>query len=898
MNRYLLCAGAAVLLLSSSAEAWSPYVGASEADNEFYRITPAQMAVITAKKAMMTSRSFGQNLTGGLGSMGAKNPIYKFYCTQNVINLLNYPTTPLTSMPTGFFSPSSSYAPNNRLLGYMCQITPLTNRIDHFEYYLSTAPYQYANDIADGWGFIEYHPDNGMDLTFFNSYKLKLATMAAAHPSMKIIRVTAGLWPMVGRADNEAAWTFSSRVMDPANGLYGVVPIYDWRSILSTHPDGTSAGHMMCLEYNTGDQTHPNTVFITERLGKGLILLLYKIYCSPPLTANAGFDRTLYDNDDNGLESATLDGSASYDPGTTQIVNYTWREGGAVLATGVSPTVSLAVGTHSLILTVTNNAVPPATSVDTVVIKVVKPKLLTANAGPDQSVINCNPPHDIAEGVQLDGSGSAATGGRVIVSYVWADAGRVIGSGMSPGFNMENGVHPITLTVTDNGTPPNTDTDTVMINIVEPAVRTSEGIQALYTFKEGSGSAVNDVSRASTTPLNMTIGTPGAVTWTGGASGYLTVNSAVTIATPGAAARLYDACRDMGDVTLEAWVQPAAAVQNGPACILTMSADHATRNFTLAQGLTSPLSAACYNARLRGTGTDANGEPPLTSPDGSATTAQQHVVYVRQGNGSDAMYINGAQVAAGIHEGLLYENIWNRNDRLAMANEIIGGRPWLGRLYLTAIYNRALSADEVSRNYAVGVNPPTPYAPRVLGWEAPLQRGSLDPELAFLIDTPTYTDGRKGALNTVWCVLSKPVDPATVTTSTVKVTGTRSGVITNLLSSITLDSTRRIVIFRMSSMPLADKVKFELLAGVHDAWGQSVTSLWLPFQVFLNVTVGSLVGDVNGDGKVSATDLLAVRNAVGQPATGANAKYDIDCSGEITGADVLLVHRNLDATLP
>jgi len=891
--RDLLTAVAVGLVLTSGVQAWAPYVGASEADNEFWRITPAHMAVISVKKGMVTSRSFGQNLMGGVGNMAAKNPMYKCYYSTNVISLLNYPTDPLTAMPATFFEPTSSYAPNNRILHYLCQITPLTNRIDHFEYYLSTAPYQFAN-ILD-WGFIEYHPDNGMsDVAFFNSYKAKTDAMAAAHPTMKIIRVTAGLWPQTGRADNEAAWTFSDRVMNPANGIYGQAPIYDWRNILSTHPDGTSAGHMMCLEYNTGDQTHPNQPFIQERLGRGLLLMLYKLYCNPPLTANAGFDRTWYDNDENGSETVTLDGSASYDPGATQIVSYTWREGDAVLANTVTASVSLALGTHALTLTVANNAAPPATSVDTVVVKVVKPKLLFANAGPDQTVINANPPHTIAEGVTLDGGGSMATGGRTIVSYVWKDAGRQISTARAPGINLENGVHPITLTVTDNGTPPNTDTDMVVVSIIEPAVRTSEGVQALYAFKETSGTTVNDTSCAYATPLNMTIGTPAAAAWLGGGGG-LQVNGAAAIATPGAATRIYNAClASLGDVTLEAWVQPANALQNGPACILTMSGDHSTRNFTLGHGEVS--AAARYNARLRGTGTTNNGEPALLSPDGSATTALQHVVYTRQGNGTTTMYINGSQVASGIHEGLL--DVWNNTYRLGLADEIIGGRPWLGKLYLAAIYNRVLTADEVGRNYTVGTSPPTPYAPRILGFVAPLVRGEQDQELLSLTETPVYVDCRKGALNTVWAVFAKPLNPATVSKSSIAVTGTRGGNLASLVDTVTLDSTRRVIVIKMLSMPKADKVRFQVNTTVRDAWNQAVTTLWLPFTVNLNVTVGVLVGDVNGDGRVGEADLLAVRDHAGQSATGANAKYDVDCSGEITGADLLPVRENLDATLP
>lgn len=88
--------------------------------------------------------------------------------------------------------------------------------------------------------------------------------------------------------------------------------------------------------------------------------------------ANAGPDQTVLDADDSGAETVTLDGSASFDPDGT-IVDHTWRDGGVVVATGVSPQISLALGTHTVELTVTDNE--GATATDTVVITVVAPPI-------------------------------------------------------------------------------------------------------------------------------------------------------------------------------------------------------------------------------------------------------------------------------------------------------------------------------------------------------------------------------------------------------------------------------------------------------------------------------------------------------------------------------------------
>ena len=87
---------------------------------------------------------------------------------------------------------------------------------------------------------------------------------------------------------------------------------------------------------------------------------------TPPV-ANAGSDQTVTDNDNNGSENITLDGSASTDSDGT-ISSYVWKEGATQIATGVNPTVSLSVGTHTITLIVTDN--DGASSNDDVIITI------------------------------------------------------------------------------------------------------------------------------------------------------------------------------------------------------------------------------------------------------------------------------------------------------------------------------------------------------------------------------------------------------------------------------------------------------------------------------------------------------------------------------------------------
>ena len=67
--------------------------------------------------------------------------------------------------------------------------------------------------------------------------------------------------------------------------------------------------------------------------------------------ADAGPDQNVLDTDNDGTESITLDGSASYDP-DNDIASYQWFDGSQFLGSGVNLTLDLEVGTYTLTLVV------------------------------------------------------------------------------------------------------------------------------------------------------------------------------------------------------------------------------------------------------------------------------------------------------------------------------------------------------------------------------------------------------------------------------------------------------------------------------------------------------------------------------------------------------------------
>ncbi|MFC2036982.1 LamG-like jellyroll fold domain-containing protein [Chloroflexota bacterium] len=221
-----------------------------------------------------------------------------------------------------------------------------------------------------------------------------------------------------------------------------------------------------------------------------------------------------------------------------------------------------------------------------------------------------------------------------------------------------------------------------------PEARVTDGLQVLYGFDEGIGTTIHDVSGVGTA-FDLAAESEAAVRWE--PDGWLVVPSPTVISSAGAASSLIQAAKASNEITLEAWIKPASATQDGPARIITLSADANNQNFHLAQ--TGPQ----VEVRLRTTQTTLNGRPALSTLPGSVAADLMHVVYTRDASGGIRIYIDGVVVADGLVGGDLSN--WDEGYRLALANELAGGRAWLGEYHLVAVYDRALSAAEVSQNF-------------------------------------------------------------------------------------------------------------------------------------------------------------------------------------------------------
>ncbi len=146
--------------------------------------------------------------------------------------------------------------------------------------------------------------------------------------------------------------------------------------------------------------------------------------------AYAGLDKKITDSDDNGIETIVLDGNGSVDP-DGEIVSYIWTEDGNEIATGVTPTVELSVGEHSIKLTVTDNE--GAVDADDIIIRVYEYDFEASNIWLEAECGTVGANWDVIKDAEVSGG-----------SYVTAKAG-MESTGQAP--NTDDGLIHIPFTI-------------------------------------------------------------------------------------------------------------------------------------------------------------------------------------------------------------------------------------------------------------------------------------------------------------------------------------------------------------------------------------------------------------------------------------------------------------------
>ncbi len=224
--------------------------------------------------------------------------------------------------------------------------------------------------------------------------------------------------------------------------------------------------------------------------------------------------------------------------------------------------------------------------------------------------------------------------------------------------------------------------------------RHEANVIALYEFKTGTGSTAFDTSGIEPA-INLSFS--GAVDWVGG-WGISFKDGGKAQGLTSTSKKLRDRLALTGEYSIEAWVAPANVVQED-ANIISYSGSDTARNFTLGQTLYN------YDIFHRSSNTDGNGGPALSTADADEDlqATLQHVVVTFDPANGRRIYVNGAftddtdPVTGGNLTG------WSDNFALVLGNETSGNRDWSGSLRMVAIHERALTQEQISTNFGIGV---------------------------------------------------------------------------------------------------------------------------------------------------------------------------------------------------
>ena len=233
---------------------------------------------------------------------------------------------------------------------------------------------------------------------------------------------------------------------------------------------------------------------------------------------------------------------------------------------------------------------------------------------------------------------------------------------------------------------------TVVVTVQEGcAPKDSDGLIAYYNFRAGDGKTVLDRSGYGL-PLPLEIKNRHEITWLPDC-GLVNTGESVVKSLEGAK-KIGRAAMMSRALTVEAWVR-ADKFQTGPERIVTYSENERLRNFTLGQ------EGDRFIFRLKTTRTNKNGMPNRQTKAGSVKIGElQHVVFTRDADGDERMYVDGELQYSG-HVGGDFST-WGTHCKLSLFNENNGHRSFKGAIRNVAVYDRALTAAEVATALARG----------------------------------------------------------------------------------------------------------------------------------------------------------------------------------------------------
>ena len=254
------------------------------------------------------------------------------------------------------------------------------------------------------------------------------------------------------------------------------------------------------------------------------------------------------------------------------------------------------------------------------------------------------------------------------------------------------------------------------VPVVQPA-RIGEHLAVYYTFSDGSGNYASDESGISTLH-HLHLANDDAA-WMPGTNG-VSINEGGALNTSTGAGKVLTACAGTAQVSVEIWFETAEIGQDERP-IFCMANSNAARNFLLVQS----GSRLVFYLLVHSGGTISLETPA----DTLAVNRMTHFVATYDGSNL-RLFVNATLAAERSLSGSF--NNWQEYPlRMAAVPGYQDG--WQGRVFLEAVYYRALTAAQVTQNHQAGPSPAGLYART--GYN------SIDDYRNFTDDPPRAEDG-------------------------------------------------------------------------------------------------------------------------------------------------------------
>ncbi len=225
--------------------------------------------------------------------------------------------------------------------------------------------------------------------------------------------------------------------------------------------------------------------------------------------------------------------------------------------------------------------------------------------------------------------------------------------------------------------------------------RANDSLVALYFFANRINDTIPDLSW-NRNPINLHVADTASIFNDNQNSMRIGVNNRLT-SSYSTARKIIDACQNTDEITIECWLKTSRLIELPEAKIISLENEFSTA-FSLgcSVDIFDPDQIK-YHVNLTTRTTDVHGNPIFGIDVPIETDVLQHIVFIHKLNGDELLYLNGKITAEGFRPSK-FDN-WDDTYRLVVANSLTDDSPWLGSLYMCAIYNKALSDDEIGRNY-------------------------------------------------------------------------------------------------------------------------------------------------------------------------------------------------------